>query len=49
MGLLSVLKKKKKLLSVGVYDRFIYSNNHIDIVHDACKICYDNKKESTRE
>jgi len=43
--LLSSLIKKHKLFTKGVYDKFIYSNNHIDIIHDACKICYDKDGE----
>lgn len=33
----------------GITSKVIYSNNAIDIVHDACKLCYKGKSEDTIE
>jgi len=47
--IISKIKKQQQLVSKGVYDKYIYSNNHIDIIHDTCRLCYNGKKEATKE
>lgn len=37
------------MINISSYAEILYQNNHVDIINDACKLCYNSKPEPTLE